>query len=344
MSTNTAAILPGKNEPLVVKEVPYPTVGENDIVVRSRAIAVNPVDYAIQMLGNNLFPWITYPYILGEDVAGDVVEVGSSISHVKVGDRVVGHVIGTAASGGAFQHYPLLLSNLTSPIPELVTYEQAAVIPLAMSTAISGLFQRDYLGLQYPSLNPRPTGKTLLIWGGATSVGSNAIQLAVAAGYEVVTTCSPKNFDYVKKLGASEAFDYKASTIGEDLLRTFKGKACGGALAIAGVTPEARAQAAEACFELVAKSEGHKFVAMAVPPPEKVPEGVGCKFIFASNIKDNEVSQAIYNDYLPKALAKGTFSPSPEAEVVGKGLEAIQGALDALKLGVSAKKLVVSLP
>jgi NADPH:quinone reductase-like Zn-dependent oxidoreductase len=72
-----------------------------------------------------------------------------------------------------------------------------------MSTAACGLFQEDHLALQRSSALPKPTSKTLLVWGGSTSVGSNAIQLAVAAGYEVFTTASPKNFDYVKKLGAA---------------------------------------------------------------------------------------------------------------------------------------------
>ncbi|EXJ83466.1 hypothetical protein A1O1_07089 [Capronia coronata CBS 617.96] len=344
--SNVAALLTGQNEPLVVQGVAYPSVGEDELVVRNHAIAVNPVDYAMQMLGTTLFSWLQYPYILGEDVAGEVVEVGSAVTGFKVGDRVVGHaVLGSDTStGGAFQRYSRLLSNMVSSIPDSLAYEDAAVIPLGLSTAASGLFQKDYLGLQYPSISPQPTGKTLLIWGGSTSVGSNAIQLAVAAGYDVITTASPRNFEYVKGLGATQAFDYQSPTIGADLLEAFKGKRCAGGLAIAGVVPQARTEAAEACLEVIAKSEGDKFVALAMPLPPQLPDGVGAKFIFASGLKDSEVSHVIYGDYLPKALAAGKFTPAPKAEVVGQGFEAIQGALDALKQGVSAKKLVVTLP
>ncbi|KAL2012852.1 hypothetical protein VTN00DRAFT_377 [Thermoascus crustaceus] len=177
---------------------------------------------------------------------------------------------------------------------------------------VHGLFQKDYLGLQHPTVPPEPTGKTLLVWGGSSSVGSNAIQLAVAVGYEVISTASPKNFLYAKKLGASQVLDYHSEMIVDELVEAFKGQ---------------------------------KAAALANPPPKDLvlPEGVSTKFIFASDLKDNEVSQAIYVDFLPKALAAGTYTCAPDPEVVGKGLENIQPALEILKKGVSAKKLVVSL-
>lgn len=62
------------------------------------------------------------------------------------------------------------------------------------------------------------TGQTVVVWGGSTSVGSNAVQLAVAAGYEVVTTASPRNFDHVRALGASAVFDYNSSTVVQDII------------------------------------------------------------------------------------------------------------------------------
>lgn len=103
----------------------------------------------------------------------------------------------------AFQEYTVVPAHMASPIPSTLSFDHAAVIPLGLSTAAAGLFEKEYLAPQHPSVSPKPTGKALLIWGGSTSVGSNAIQLAVAAGYDVITTASPKNFDYVKKLAAS---------------------------------------------------------------------------------------------------------------------------------------------
>jgi NADPH:quinone reductase-like Zn-dependent oxidoreductase len=79
-----------------------------------------------------------------------------------------------------------------------MSYEDAVVIPLGLATAAAGLFDKTQLGLQLPQAPACPaTGKTAVVWGGSTSVGCIAIQLAVAAGYEVFTTASPKNFDYM---------------------------------------------------------------------------------------------------------------------------------------------------
>jgi hypothetical protein len=80
-----------------------------------------------------------------------------------------------------------------------------------------------------------------------------------------------------------------------------------------------------------------------MPPPDNLPEGVGAKFCMAGSIKDDEVGKSVYADFLPEALAEGTFVAAPEAEVVGKGLENIQAAFEVQKKGVSAKKIVVSL-
>jgi hypothetical protein len=70
---------------------------------------------------------------------------------------------------------------------------------------------------------------------------------------------------------------------------------------------------------------------------------VKIKHIFGTSIKDNEVGKAIYEDFLPKALKAGTFVPAPEPLIAGKGLESVQGAVDLVNKGVSARKIVVAL-
>ncbi|KAK4697089.1 hypothetical protein P7C71_g937, partial [Lecanoromycetidae sp. Uapishka_2] len=341
MPSNTAAWLTAqKVRPLEVKSAPYTSPGENEILIKNGALALNPVDHARQDLGDALFSWTTYPCIMGSDVAGEVVEVGSGVSRFKIGDRVTGLTLGLTSNKsaeGAFQAYTILPAYLTSQIPKSLSYEKACVLPLGISTAACGLFQKEYLALHFPSAPPKKaTGETLLIWGGSTSVGSNAIQLAVAAGYKVITTASPKNFDYVKKLGASQVFDYRSKTIVEDLVAAFKGETSAGALAIGD-------GAADSCVEVVDKSNGKKFVALANPPSKELPGGVAVKFIFGSDLSGNEVGPAIWVDFLPKALEDGSYIVAPDAEVVGKGLESIQGGLDVLKKGVSAKKCVILL-
>ena len=181
-----------------------------------------------------------------------MVEVGSAVTRFKVGDRVVSQACGIKeayndSAKGAFQLYTVLVDHMTSPIPPTLSFEQAAVLPLALSTAACGLFLQDQLALSLPTIpHPKPRGKTLLIWGGATSVGCNAIQLAVAAGYEVITTSSPQNFELMKKLGASQVFDYKSKTVIPDITGAFKGKTTAGALTMG-------TGAAEACLDILNK-------------------------------------------------------------------------------------------
>ncbi len=368
MPTNTAAWLPSSKARLEVISAPYTTPKNDELVIDNHAVAINPIDRLKQSVGDMIYPWIKYPCILGSDVAGEVVAVGPSVTRFQLGDRVVGFATGTdekrnRAAECAFQTFPVLLEGLTSSIPADLSYEQAAVIPLGVSTAACGLFQDDQLKLQYPTVPAqKPTGKTLLIWGGSTSVGSNAIQLAVAAGYEVFTTSSPKNFDFVKKLGASRVFDYKSKTVNADMIRAFEGKTTAGALSIG-------SGAADACMDILNQCNGDKHIAMATyPTPDPPPEnfatvitvwsfvswsivnyfksklrGITTKFIFGFSLTHNRVGQAIYVDFLPKALAEGAFVAAPESQIIGKGLENIQAGFDLQAMGMSAKKVVVSL-
>ncbi|MCJ1400369.1 hypothetical protein MMC11_003574 [Xylographa trunciseda] len=344
------------------------------IVVKNAAVAINPLDWMLQDQGDFLFSWIKYPAVFGTDVAGEVVEIGSGVTRFKVGDRIVGHAQGTdkkyntlpqgGSAYGAYQNYVVLAANMASTIPSTLSYESAAVIPLGLSTAACGLFQKDQLALQLPnpSGHAKPTGKTLIVWGGSTSVGSSAIQLAVAAGYEVLTTASPRNFDYVRKLGASQAFDYNSKTVIPDIIKAMNGKTVAGAIGIG-------SGAVEACLDVLDKCKGHKFIAMATYPVPQTPpkrfvipvtvatfltgminvwvksktRSIGFKFIFGSTLSDNEVGPAMYADFLSAALAQGTYVAAPEAQVVGTGLEHIQEAFDIQKKGVSAKKVVVTL-
>ena len=373
MPSNTAAWIPGRYAQLEVGPAPYPTPGADQIVVRGHAVAVNPLEWILQVAGPVAYRWLRYPTVLGSDVAGEVVEVGSAVTRFQVGDRVLGHAVGTdkdsnSAAEGTFQEFAVILERMASPIPDSLSYERAAVLPLAVSTASCALFQDDLLGLRHPTADPERAGETVLIWGGSTSVGSNAIQLAVAAGYDVVTTASPRNFEHVRSLGASQVFDYRSPTVVADLIAALAGRTVAGAVAIGSTS-------APACVQVVAASTGRKFVATASTPvsfealgePDRprfaLPRtmlrvvrgtvaqqvqarraGVGTKFIFGSTLKHNEVSTAVYRDFLPAALAEGRYVATPEPLVVGTGLECLQEALDVQRRGVSARKVVVSLP
>lgn len=342
MASNTAAwIMAHHAYPFEVKSAPLGTPQENQVLIKNHAIAINPIEGKLQTTDLHKGD-INYPCIFGEDVAGEVVSVGPNVTGFKKGDRVAGVAAGFLTKINeekTFQAYTIMRTNLIAKIPDAMPFENAVVFPLGVSTAAAGLFNPDYLNLQVPAEPAqKPTGKILLVWGGASCVGGNAIQLAVAAGYEVISTASAKNFDMVKKLGASHVFDYNSPTVVSDLLSAVKGKAVAGAYDAIG--PAAHA----ACFEFVDKAGGVKFVATAVPSGLEPPEGVSIKHVFSLSITFSHVADAVWVDYLPKALAAATFVTTPEPLLFGKGLESLQGAVDHVNIkGVSAQKVVVTL-
>jgi NADPH:quinone reductase-like Zn-dependent oxidoreductase len=262
---NRAAWQPAKmSRNFIIKTAPYTPPSADLIVIKTKAVAINPIDWLIQQKGNIMYDWLKYPFILGIDVAGEVVEVGKNATQFKIGDRVIGFARGTDKDlnepcYGGFQDYPVLEPKMTSHIPDTLSYEDAVVIPLGTGTAAARLFQKDQLALRLPTIKPTPTGKTLIVWEGSTSVECNAIQLGVAAGYEVFTTCSPRNFDFVKRLGAARAFNYNSKTVVSDMILAFEGKTAAGALSIGD-------GAAEACMAILEKVQGNKFIAMASFP------------------------------------------------------------------------------
>lgn len=343
MTDNRAAwLISEKAVPLEIMPAPVEEPGGNQVLVRNHAVAINPVDGHIQYEAPPYFK-ITYPRVLGLDVAGEVVAVGPNVDRFKKGDRVLGNAMGQDAkqvTASGFMLYTMLQTNMACPIPGRITFEEAAVIPLCLSTAAAGLFSEDFMSLDLPTEPARQLNeKTVLVWGGATCVGCNAIQLAVAAGYEVITTASPKNFGLMKRLGASQAFDYNSPTVVADLITAFRGRTSAGALDCIGPASGAAAAVLEVTSRMPA---GSKFVA-TVKPHLLIPDGVSTKHIYAISICHNFVSRGVYEDFLPRALEAGTFVPAPRPLIAGKGLESVQAGIDTLRKGVSAQKVVVSL-
>ena len=190
--------------------------------------------------------------------------------------------------------------------------------------------------------------------------------MAVAAGYDVIATASPKDFDYVKKLGASQAFDYHATNVVANVVAALAGKTIAGAIAIGTGSPEA-------CVDVVGACAGNRFVAMATYPISFAEQtgrpslgfrlatvrtfvafsialankarrkGVRTKFIFGSSLAHNEVGSLVYGDFLSQALAAGSYAAAPEPHVAGTGLTSIQTALDQQRRGVWGAKVVVTL-
>lgn len=184
-------------EPLQEADVPEPTVGERDVLVRVEAAGLNPLDEKIRAGEfKQILPY-KLPLILGNDVAGTVISVGKAVRGFQVGDQVYARPdqdrIGTFAERIAVAESDLALK------PASISMEEAGSLPLAALTAWQALVERGKV---------RP-GQKVLIHAGAGGVGSIAIQLAAHLGASVATTASGSNADFVRALGADTVIDYR---------------------------------------------------------------------------------------------------------------------------------------
>ncbi|OAG24883.1 GroES-like protein [Alternaria alternata] len=345
MVINRAAFIKSASSKILeVEDTPFPTPERNEVVVRNHAVALNPIDWKL-LAFDDLRKMVikTYPFVNGGDVAGIVEAVGDDVTRFRKGQRVFGHPIslstGKSAHGG-FQNYTAIPQHLVWEAPDHVSFNQATVLLLAISTAAIGLYRKEDLGLPLPSLNPVATGKTLLVWGGASSVGGTAIQLAVASGLRVVTTASTSNHDGVRLLGASDVFDYRSVTVARDVAA---------ALADADVVGVFDAVSEEASFgpiiEILRKIGKTDMHVVSVLPlfgniQERLP---GVKHTSGLLFTTEEHVYKHMQDFIPRALAGGQLLPKPDPLVVGNGLDKIQKGLTELQGGVSARKVVVEL-
>lgn len=329
-----------------VRSAPRPSPGVGEVVVRVRAVAVNPVDAITGQLRRIVTPWVKYPTVIGTDVAGEVIEVGQEITRLRVGDRVVGFAAGqerirNRPEEGGFQRYVTILERVCSPIPDAVSFESAAVLPLAIATAAAGLFEVDQLALPLPTAAPRADTGVVLVWGASTSVGCNAVQLARASGFAVLATAGSRNHDLVRSLGAEAVFDYRDADVDEQLVSALAGRQLAGTIAIG------RGSLGHA-LRIVRRTSGTNRIASAYPDPLTRARalvarmnGIIVSSIWGGTPVESPVGPAIFRDFLPAALADGRFSPAPDPTVFGVGLDQIPAALGSLRRGVSAVKIVV---
>ncbi|KAL7278933.1 hypothetical protein ACG7TL_006764 [Trametes sanguinea] len=213
--TQKALVLPEKQGQWRVVEVEVPTPGPKEVLIKVTATALNPVDWKIQTYGY----FITdYPYVGGTDAAGVVEEVGPEVTNVAKGDRVLfqGWFTNRLAT---FQQYTIVPAEITAKIPDNITTDQAASVPLALATVVTGLYNHHPQGKTINWTAPweeggagKFAGKAALILGGASSVGQYAIQMAKLSGFSpIIATASPHNEQLLLSLGATHVVDRSLS-------------------------------------------------------------------------------------------------------------------------------------
>lgn len=194
------------------------------------------------------------------------------------------------------------------------------------------------LGLELPR-SQAGQGKTLLIWGASSSIGSCGVQLGAAAGYEVFAIASMRNHDLLKSIGATECFDYHNTDLVSDIVRRLRGRNIVGAYDAISQPSTIRTLS-----KILYQCEGRKLIAAIAPGAEAhAKHDVSVKTNFGTDVSKSGIGARIWHEFLPLALAAGEFQYRPSAAVVGHGLESVQKAINLLAQGVSAKKLVVTL-
>ncbi|RDX69976.1 Reticulon-4-interacting protein 1, mitochondrial [Mucuna pruriens] len=213
VSNCRAVVVPYFGGPHVLELRPHvqvPPLKPHEVLVRTRAVSVNPLDTRMRSgYGRCIFEPLL-PLILGRDVSGEVAAVGASVRSVSVGEQVFGALHPTAVRG-TYTDYAILSEEEVTPKPASLTHVEASVIPFAALTAWRALKSTARIS----------EGQRILVVGGGGAVGFAAIQLAVAAGCSVVTTCGSQSIDRLLAVGAEQAVDYVAEV---DVELAIKGK------------------------------------------------------------------------------------------------------------------------
>lgn len=197
----------GGPEQLRYEDAPEPQLGDAQVRIQVRAIGINPAD--LVRLSGKLAP-LRFPYITGTDVCGEVEAVSPGVTNVKPGDRVFGRAI-----SAAYAEKTCLMAHEAIPLPDNLSFEEGAAIPIPFYTA--------YYALHYKAA--LKAGETVLVSAGGGGVGVAAIQLAKTAGARVITTVgSQEKADRIRALGADIALNYKQQDFAAEVLKHTDGK------------------------------------------------------------------------------------------------------------------------
>lgn len=200
----------GDESVLRYEDVPDPRIGPDEVLIRVRFAGLNRGDLSRRRGGAAAQP-LTQPLVLGWDVAGDVVEVGPAVQGIQVGQRVVARL-----PGGGYAELVAAPASVVVPLPDSVSYQQAASLPVAYLTAWVALLDTAKLG----------AGETVLVQSAGSGVGMAGVQIAKhVAGARVITTAgTDEKVAKALEIGADVAINYTTKDFREEVLRLTEGR------------------------------------------------------------------------------------------------------------------------
>ena len=199
----------GPPDVLRLADTDLPEVGDRDVLIRVHAAAVNPADWHIlrgdPLIARLMGVGLTRPKarVAGIDVAGVVETVGADVRQLRAGDAVLGF------ARGAFAEYASAAADKVVPKPANLTFEQAAAVPIAATTAMRGIQEAGQVRAD----------QQVLVNGAGGGVGTYAVQIAAALGAEVTGVCSARNAELVTSLGAAHVLDYASEDFADGRTR-----------------------------------------------------------------------------------------------------------------------------
>lgn len=203
----------GSAEAFEIEQLTIPSLGSDDVLIKVAFAGLNPADWKVREghLSSQM-PYAEFPMALGLDGSGTVLSVGSSVEELQPGDRVsCGTNLFSEGRQGAYSEYLVVNKSHVAKIPQTMSFESAATLPIAGITAWQALFSPEKGALS------EAKNKKVFINGASGGVGSFAVQLAKWQGAEVATTCSSFNLDYVTSLGSDVAIDYKTQNVAQEI-------------------------------------------------------------------------------------------------------------------------------
>jgi NADPH:quinone reductase-like Zn-dependent oxidoreductase len=200
-----AATISGYEAPVITTEIDRPVLKNDSVLMKVHAASLNPIDNVLRSGALKDSMPLSFPYVMGFDVSGEVVEIGKNVRKFKVGDAVFARQ--NQDDAGAMADYARVREGELAPKPANLSHTEAAAVPLAGLTAWQALVTKGNLR----------KGEKVLIHAGSGGVGTLAIQIAKHFGAHVATTVSKKNMDLVRSLGADEVIDYTNQSFEDEL-------------------------------------------------------------------------------------------------------------------------------